>query len=118
MDISQILLGENDAFLHGNSPVIEKTDTPIEQASQEVSSKFDDDVARLKNHYTESGGCFLPGICIDLTLQELLSIVPRQRKRSYAYTTLINYLKNKFNITLKIVRNEKENFYNRCCQRI
>ena len=105
MDISQILLGENDAFLHNNWPLIEDDNVTIEKESPEIKSKFDDDVAQLKEHYnTESGCCFLPGICIDITLQELLSIVPRQRKRSDAYTTLIKHLKDKYDITLNIVK--------------
>lgn len=105
MDISQILLGENDAFLHCNTPIIEEVSITIEKESPEIKSKFDDDVAQLREHYnTESGCCFLPGICIDMTLQELLSIVPRQRKRSDAYTTLIKHLKDKYDITLNIVK--------------
>lgn len=105
MDISQILLGENDAFLHGNTPIIEEDSVTIEQESPEIKSKFDDDVARLKEHYnTESGCCFLPGICIDITLSELLRIVPRQRRRTDAYTTLIKHLKDKYYITLNIVK--------------
>ncbi len=105
MDISQILLGENDAFLHCKTPIIEEDNVTIEKESPEIKSKFDDDVAQLREHYnTESGCCFLPGICIDMTLQELLSIVPRQRKRSDAYTTLIKHLKDKYDITLNIVK--------------
>ena len=105
MDISQILLGENDAFLHCNTPIIEEVSITIEKESPEIKSKFDDDVARLKEHYnTESGCCFLPGICIDITLSELLRIVPRQRRRTDAYTTLIRHLQDKYDITLNIVK--------------
>lgn len=105
MDISQILLGENDAFLHCNTPIIEEDGITIEKESPETKSKFDDDVARLKEHYnTESGCCFLPGICIDITLSELLRIVPRQRRRTDAYTTLIKHLQDKYDITLNIVK--------------
>lgn len=105
MDISQILLGENDAFLHCNTPIIEEVSITIEKESPEIKSKFDDDVAQLREHYnTESGCCFLPGICIDITLSELLRIVPRQRRRTDAYTTLIKHLKDKYDITLNIVK--------------
>lgn len=102
MDLSLILLGENDEFLHEpgmfnhDEPIIETTETQ----SAPTSSKFDEDVNALRNHFGESR--FQTGLSIEMTLAELLNIVPRQRRRSDAYTTLIKHLKDRYNITLTI----------------
>ncbi len=114
MDLSRILLGENDDFLHESGmvnrdePIIETQEKPCAPSS----SKFDEDIKALLNYIGESK--FQTGLSIEITLAELLDIVPRQRRRTDAYTTLIKHLKNEYNIELKIIKaNEKENFYNR-----
>lgn len=114
MDLSRILLGENDDFLHESGmvnrdePIIETQEKPCAPSS----SKFDEDVKALRKYIGESD--FQTGLTIEITLAELLDIVPRQRRRTDAYTTLIKHLKNEYNIELKIIKaNEKENFYNR-----
>lgn len=100
MELSQILLGESDNFLRGSAPDVKcvatlQTDlTPIEQ-----------DVMSLKQYIGETG--FKSGLCIDITLQDLLSVVPRKRRRTDAYTTLVRYLKDEWNITLTIKSNKK-----------
>lgn len=114
MDLSRILLGENDDFLHESGmvnrdePIIETQEKPCAPSS----SKFDEDVKALRKYIGESD--FQTGLTIEITLAELLDIVPRQRRRTDAYTTLIKYLKNEFEIELIIIKtHEKENFYNR-----
>lgn len=114
MDLSRILLGENDAFLHESGMV--NRDEPIietqEKPCASPSSKFDEDIKALRKYVGESD--FQTGLTIEITLAELLDIVPRQRRRTDAYTTLIKHLKNEFEIELKIIKtNEKENFNNR-----
>lgn len=102
MDLSRILLGENDDFLHKvekTTPDETKIETPDKPCASQ-SSKFDDDVNALKDFVGESE--FQTGLCIELTLSQLLDIVPRQRRRSDAYTTLIKHLKNEFDINLTI----------------
>lgn len=94
MELSQILLGESDNFLRGTAPIVKcKTEqsglTPIEQ-----------EVMSLKQYIGETG--FKSGLCIEITLKELLSVVPRKRRRTDAYTTLVNYLKEEYHITLTI----------------
>ena len=113
MDLSRILLGENDDFLHESGmvnrdePIIETQEKPCAPSS----SKFDEDVKALRKYIGESD--FQTGLTIEITLAELLDIVPRQR-RTDAYTTLIKYLKNEFEIELRIIKtHEKENIYNR-----
>lgn len=114
MDLSRILLGENDGFLHESGmvnrdePIIETQEKPCAPSS----SKFDEDVKALRKYIGESK--FQTGHSLEITLAELLDIVPRQRRRTDAYTTLIKHLKNEFEIELKIIKtNEKENIYNR-----
>lgn len=114
MDLSRILLGENDDFLHKSGMV--NRDEPMIETPKEPcaapSSKFDEDIKALLNYIGESK--FQTGLTIEITLAELLDIVPRQRRRTDAYTTLIKHLKNEYNIELKIIKaNEKENIYNR-----
>lgn len=119
MDLSRILLGENDDFLHESGmvnrdePIIETQEKPCAPSS----SKFDEDIKALRNYFGESK--FQTGLSIEISLAELLDIVPRQRRRTDAYTTLIKHLKNEFEIELKIIKpHEKENIYNGGCQGI
>lgn len=114
MDLSRILLGENDDFLHESGMV--NQDEPIietqEKPCAHPSSKFDEDIKALRKYVGESD--FQTGLTIEITLAELLDIVPRQRRRTDAYTALIKHLKNEFEIELNIIKtNEKENIYNR-----
>ncbi len=61
-----------------------------------VGSKFSDDIKNLRERFTMN-----PGTEIIITLQELLKICPRERKRSDAYRGLIEELKRQ-KITLTI----------------
>ena len=61
-----------------------------------VGSKFSDDIKNLRERFTMN-----PGTEIIITLQELLKICPRERKRCDAYKGLVEELK-KQNITLTI----------------
>lgn len=65
--------------------------------SKEKDNKYDSDIAALKLIY---GIQFKAEICI--TLQDLLRICPRERKRADAYKGLINHLKSEYGITLTI----------------
>lgn len=42
------------------------------------------------------------GLCIETTLQEILGICPREKKRSDAYKGLTEYLKRSYGINLRI----------------
>lgn len=66
---------------------------------QLIPEKYRKDVALLQSKY---GDAFKTGFCINLTLQEALSIMPRDRKRVDSYAGLISYLKRKLGITLTI----------------
>lgn len=64
-----------------------------------IPEKYKKDIASLQNRY---GDAFKTGFCINLTLQEALSIMPRDRKRVDSYAGLISYLKREQGITLTI----------------
>lgn len=64
-----------------------------------IPEKYKKDVASLRSKY---GDAFKTGFCIILTLQEALSIMPRDRKRVDSYAGLISYLKREQGITLTI----------------
>ena len=64
-----------------------------------VPEKFKADVEALENYI----GCNLEnGLCIKVDLAELLTVIPRERKRADAYNTLRRFLKNEFNVELFI----------------
>lgn len=64
-----------------------------------ILEKYRKDVALLQSKY---GDAFKTGFCINLTLQEALSIMPRERRRIDTYRGLQSYLKKELGITLSI----------------
>ena len=68
-------------------------------SNRPIPEKYRKDVALLRSKY---GDAFKIGLCITLTLQEALSVIPRDRHRIDAYRGLQSYLKKDWNITLTI----------------
>ena len=64
-----------------------------------IPEKHQRDIEALRQKY---GDAFKTGFCINLTLQEALSVMPRDRKRVDSYAGLISYLKKEQGITLTI----------------
>lgn len=64
-----------------------------------IPEKYRKDVALLQSKY---GDAFKTGFCINLTLQEALSIMPRERRRIDAYSGLVSCLKKEWDMTLSI----------------
>ena len=64
-----------------------------------IPEKFKKDVEALQDKY---GDAFKTGLCISITLQEALSIMPRERRRIDAYRGLLSFLKEKLGIILSI----------------
>ena len=71
-----------------------------------VPERFRSDIEALK----EYGLQLEPGISIEVTLSEMLTICPRERRRVDSYKALISYLKVEFNITL-IIKSQKSKNY-------
>lgn len=71
----------------------------------DIPDKLRNDIEALKKKYGES---FKSGLCINISLQEILMIIPKQRKRQDAYTGLISFLKSKMGIELNITSQKKK----------
>lgn len=73
----------------------------IEEKTAEIKipKKYQEDIESLKGIYQ---GDFKTGLCINLTLQDALKILPRERKRVDAYRGLVSFLKEKMGIELNI----------------
>ena len=67
--------------------------------------KFKDDVEALVKYIGEEH--FISGLSIEVTLSELLAVIPRKRRRTEAYNALVNYLREERNIILTIKTNKK-----------
>ena len=68
-------------------------------SSEPISEKYQRDIEALQSKY---GDAFKTGFCINLTLQEALSIMPRERRRIDSYRGLQSYLMKEWDITLTI----------------
>ena len=61
-----------------------------------------DDVRSLEEKF----GCLYPGMVIETNLHEMLSLCARQRRKSDAYISLVNYLGREHGVTL-IIKSRK-----------
>ena len=71
-----------------------------------VPEKFKADVEALAKYI---GRNLENGLCIKVDLAELLTVIPRERKRADTYNTLRRFLKNEFNIDLIINKKKGKN---------
>lgn len=69
-----------------------------------VPDKFKNDIEALGTYI---GRELESGLCIKVDLSELLTVIPRERKRTDAYNTLVQYLKDEFGIDL-IINSKKQ----------
>ena len=88
--------------LFGSNPgLTERQDTklaPVVSAKASRSEKYESDIRAIIEKYGE----LKPGLCIETTLQELLTIVPRHRPRIDAYNGLRSLLRDKYGVELVI----------------
>lgn len=99
MNLHSIIFGENDSFLRGREAEVVPFDKQI-TTTHIVPEKFRDDIAALTDYIGAEQ--FKSGLSIDVTLAELLGVVPRNRRRTDAYDSLAKYLKSELDITLTI----------------
>lgn len=64
-----------------------------------IPDKFKYDIAALERY---TGSSFQSGICITVSLWELLELCPRERRRADAFTTLIRFLREEMGVILNI----------------
>ena len=70
---------------------------PVVTAKASRSEKYESDIRAITSKWG-----LRPGLCIETTLQELLTIVPRHRPRIDAYNGLRSLLRDKYGVTLTI----------------
>ena len=104
MNLYSIIFGENDAYLRGREGLVEPLDKQM-STTHIVPEKFREDVAALTTYVGEAR--FKSGLTIEVTLAELLGVVPRNRRRTDAYDALVKYLKSELDITLTIKTSKK-----------
>ena len=80
---------------------------PVDEVKNgsKVSNKYDSDVKALKERYRIE---YETGVCIRITLKEILEICPRVRKRVDAYTGLVSHLKREYGVELVINSNKSK----------
>lgn len=71
----------------------------IDQKSSIITKKYKDDIEALQSKY---GDAFKTGLCIRISLKEILELCPRERRRIDAYRGLASYLEKNWKIELKI----------------
>lgn len=82
-------------------PVIEEISPSV--STNRSKGKFDADIKALEK---KCGSLNTPELCIEMTLQDLLSICPRKRPRVDAYRGLVSHLKKEFGLQL-IIKSRK-----------
>ena len=97
--ISRILGAEKVSVSNRLENDAEPSVIVTKDSNRPIPEKYRKDVALRQSKY---GDAFKTGFCIILTLQEALSIMPRDRKRVDSYAGLISYLKREQGITLTI----------------
>lgn len=100
MNLHYIIFGENDSFLRGREAVVADSLDKQITTTHIVPEKFRDDITALREYIGAEK--FKSGLTIEVSLAELLGIVPRNRKRTDAYDSLAKYLKSELDITLTI----------------
>lgn len=97
--INQILGDERVVVLSHQENKAEPDVIEEKTAEIRIPKKYQEDIESLKGIYQ---GDFKTGLCINLTLQDALKILPRERKRVDAYRGLVSFLKEKMGIELNI----------------
>lgn len=103
-----ILKYNNLSFEGSESSLDRQGNTAPDVIARKVSitpEKFKNDVEALVNYIGEEH--FISGLSIEVTLGELLAVIPRKRRRCEAYNALVNYLSEERNILLTIKTNKK-----------
>lgn len=100
-DLIKRILGNERNNLHISSreDAVNPHVIETEKDSKEKENKYDSDIAALKLLYRDR---FKTGFSIETSLQDLLRICYRERKRADAYRGLISHLKSEYGITLTI----------------
>lgn len=100
--INRILEAERDFGSNRQEENIKAEPDVIEKKTAteiKIPKKYQNDIEALREMYGEN---FKTGLCINITLQEALMIIPKERARVDAFRGLISFLKAKMGIELNI----------------
>lgn len=100
MTLHMIIFGGQDQFLRGREAVVVAPLDKQKATTHIVPEKFREDITSLSAYLGEDR--FKSGLTIEVTLAELLDVVPRKRRRTDAYDALRKYLRDECDITLTI----------------
>lgn len=104
----EMILKFNSIFNGGSGSSLDRQEgTAPDVIVKKVSitpEKFKADVEALEEYIGEED--FISGLSIEVTLSELLAVVPRKRRRTEAYNALVKYLSEERNIVLTIKTNK------------
>lgn len=104
-----MILKIKNTFIGGSESSLDRQEnTAPDVIVKKVSitpEKFKDDVEVLAGYIGEEH--FISGLSIEVTLSELLTVIPRKRRRCEAYNSLVKYLREERNIILTIKSNKK-----------
>ena len=87
-------------------PEAQKEKSITSAPSVKGDDPYADDIHRLEDALNE-GRPFEKGSCIDITLQDILQIISKRRRRVDAYRGLVSRL-NKMGVTLTITSNKSK----------
>ena len=97
--ISRILGAEKVSVSNRLENNAEPSVIVTKDSNRPIPEKYKKDIEALRQKY---GDAFKTGLCINLILQEALSIMHRERRRIDSYSGLVSYLKKEWDITLTI----------------
>ena len=97
--ISRILGAEKVSVSNRLENNAEPSVIVTKDSNRPIPEKYQRDIEALRQKY---GDAFKTGLCINLILQEALSIMHRERRRIDSYSGLVSYLKKEWDITLTI----------------
>ena len=97
-DVRSLVKAQDEKSVSSATPV--KDENPYAGGIHRLENPYAGDIHRLEEAL-HNGHPLESGSCINITLQELLKIVPRKRRRIDAYRGLVSKLKN-IGVTLTI----------------
>lgn len=97
--INKILEAERLSVANRQEEVTTPDVTEKSSIAKPIPEKYKKDIETLRTKYGDS---FSTGLCIEVTLKELLELCPRGRHRKDAYHGLVSYLSKELGIKLLI----------------
>ena len=100
MDVRAAIPEAQDDSIVNSAPSVKETgnNKPVDQ--------YADEIKKIEDELYGGHQLLKSGTCIDITLQELLQIIPRRRRRIDAYRGLQRALSERRGVTLRIKSNK------------